>query len=309
VRRVLAIDGGQSAIRVRHSEATATVELVGVSRLEGDTIDAVASAVAEGWRQAGARATDRAVLGLTTAPTDEPSRQRLCQLVAGRIETSEVWLADDAVTGHAGALSLGWGISIVVGTGVACLAAPREGSAVIIGGHGYLIGDEGGGFWIGSAGLQAVLKAREGRGPSTALEEPAARHFRGFDDVGDRLHSSPRPVDTIARFAPEVLAGATAGDDVASTITDAAAAELAALARAAARRLRTTDAPVPLALGGRLVQDGPLRTRLEQRIGAEAPEIALRSADGPPLEGALLLGAADDPGRYADFVYTWAVAA
>jgi glucosamine kinase len=308
MRRVLAVDGGQSAIRVRHSEAPATVELAGLSRLEGDTIEAVASAVAEGWRRAGARATDRAVLGLTTAPTDEPSRQRLCELVAASIETREVWLADDAVTGHAGALSLGWGISMIVGTGVACLAAPREGSPVIIGGHGFLMGDEGGGFWVGSAGLRAVLKARDGRGPSTALEGLAARHFHGLDDVGDRLHSSPRPVNTIARFAPEVLAAAAAGDAVASTIVDAAADELAALARAAARQLRSADAPLPLALGGRLVQDGPLRTRLEQRLAAEAPAIGLRSADGSPLEGALLLGAADDPGRYGDSLYTWAAA-
>lgn len=308
MRRVLAVDGGQSAIRVRHSEAPATVELTGLSRLEGDTIEAVASAVAEGWRQAGARASDRAVLGLTTAPTGEPSRERLCALVATSIGTDEVWLADDAVTGHAGALSMGWGISIIVGTGVACLAAPRDGSPVIVGGHGFLMGDEGGGFWVGSAGLRAVLKARDGRGPSTALEEPAARHFDGLDDVGDRLHSSPRPVDTIARFAPEVLAAAEAGDAVASTITDAAADELAVLARAAARRLGAAEAPLPLALGGRLVQEGVLRTRLEQRIAAEAPEIGLRSADGSPLEGGLLLGAADDPGRYRDFVYTWAAA-
>jgi N-acetylglucosamine kinase-like BadF-type ATPase len=306
---VLAVDGGQSAIRVRHSEAPATVELAGVSRLEGDTIEAVASTVAEGWRQAGARATDRAMLGLTTAPTGEPARRRLCELVAASIETREVWLADDAVTGHAGALSLGWGISIIVGTGVACLVAPCEGSPAIIGGHGYLVGDEGGGFWIGSAGLRAVLKARDGRGPSTALEGPAAHHFEGLDDVGDRLHSSPRPVDSIARFAPEVLAAAALGDAVASTIIDAAADELAALARSAARRLRSAVGPLPLALGGRLVQDRTLRLRLEQRIAAEAPEITLRSADGSPLEGALLLGAADDPGRYGDFVYTWAAAA
>ena len=43
---MLAADGGQSAIRVRHSDAEAPVELDGVSRLEGDPVDAVASAVA-----------------------------------------------------------------------------------------------------------------------------------------------------------------------------------------------------------------------------------------------------------------------
>ena len=305
MRRVLAIDGGQSAIRLRHSDTSDTVELEGVSRLEGDTLGAVVAAVAEGWRQSGAPATDRAVLGLTTAPTDGPSRRRLCEAVAGGVQTKQVWLADDAVTGHAGALSLDCGISVIAGTGVACLAAPREGTPVIVGGHGYLMGDEGGAFWVGSAGLRAVLKAIDGRGPSTALVAPAERHFDGLDGLGDRIHSSQRPVDTIARFAPDVLATAETGDAVASAITDAAANELASLVRAAADHIAPDDGPVLLAVGGRLLQTGPLRARLERLIATASPAVQMRSADGPPLAGALLLGAADHPGRYRDLVYAW----
>jgi glucosamine kinase len=305
VRRVLAIDGGQSAIRVCHSETPGTVELEGVSRLEGDTLGAVVGAVLEGWRQVGTPATDRAVLGLTTAPADQHSRQRLCAAVADSVGTGQVWLADDAVTGHAGALSMGWGISVIVGTGVACLAAPPEGPPLIVGGHGYLVGDEGGAFWIGSAGLRAVLKAVDGRGPATALVAPAERHFEGLADVGDRLHSSRRPVDAIARFAPAVLATAGAGDEVASRIVEAAAVELVSLVVAAAQRLPPADRPVPLAIGGRLVEDGPLRVQFERLVAAVSPAVRLRSADGQPLRGALLLGAADDPGRYRDLVHVW----
>lgn len=306
---VLAVDGGQSAIRVRHSDTRDAVELEGVSRLEGDTLGAVAAAVATGWRQHGAPTTDRAVLGLTTAPTDRPSRQRLCEAVAVGVHAAQVWLADDAVTGHAGALSMDWGISIIVGTGVACLAAPREGRPAIVGGHGYLMGDEGGAFWIGVAGLRAVLKAIDGRGPSTSLVAPAERHFDGLDDLGDRIHSSQRPVDSIAKFAPDVLATAASGDAVASAITDAAADELAFLVQAATGHLAPDDGTVPLALGGRVLETGPLRACLERRIETGSSGIQMRSADGPPLQGALLLGAADDPGRYRDLVYIWDKAA
>mgnify|MGYP000054804282 CR=1 FL=1 len=45
VMDVLAVDGGQSAVRIRHSGAAADIEVPGVSRLEGDTIAAVAAAV------------------------------------------------------------------------------------------------------------------------------------------------------------------------------------------------------------------------------------------------------------------------
>lgn len=309
MRRVLAIDGGQSAIRVRHSDAPDMVQLEGVSRLEGDTLGAVAAAVLEGWRRAGAPATDRAVLGLTTAPTDGPSQRRLCETIAGSVGAAEVWLADDAVTSHAGALSTGWGVSIIVGTGVACLAAPREGRPAIVGGHGYLVGDEGGGFWIGSAGLRAALKAVDGRGPATDLVASAGQHFDGLIDLGDRLHDSRRPVDTLARFAPHVLAAAEAGDAVASAITDSAADELVTLAGAAARHLAAHDEPMPLALGGRLMRCAPLRARVELRLTVDAPAVHTRRADASPLEGALMLGAADDPGRYRELVYVWRGAA
>ena len=107
----------------------------------------------------------------------------------------EVWLADDAVTAHAGALSLGWGVSVTAGTGVACLAVPPDGAPRVIGGHGYLLGDEGGAFWIGREGLRAVLRAADGRGPSTALAGPASQRFDGLDDLGARVHAADRPVD------------------------------------------------------------------------------------------------------------------
>jgi len=259
--------------------------------------------------QTGAPEIERVVLGLTTAPTDAPSRRRLCAEVAARVDAPQVWLADDAVTGHAGALSLAWGCSVIVGTGVASLAMPRNGEARIIGGHGYLLGDEGGAFWIGSQGIRAVLQAIDGRGPSTALIAPAERHFGGLDDLGDRLHSSDRPVDTIARFAPDVLEVAADGDAVASAIVDEAVVELLTLVRATAGYVAPGGDPVPLALGGRLVESGILRDRLEQAIREELPAVMTRSADGSPLDGALLLGGEPDPGRYHELVYVWGTAA
>ena len=44
MRRVLAVDGGQSTIRVRHSSVPEIVDLAGISHLEGDTVGSVAEA-------------------------------------------------------------------------------------------------------------------------------------------------------------------------------------------------------------------------------------------------------------------------
>ncbi|MFN8520937.1 MAG: hypothetical protein U0667_16440 [Chloroflexota bacterium] len=57
---------------------------------------------------------------------------RLCRHVNRVIGASDVWLADDTVTCHAGSLSLGWGVSITAGTGVACLVVPEGGRAACL---------------------------------------------------------------------------------------------------------------------------------------------------------------------------------
>jgi glucosamine kinase len=302
--RVLGVDGGQSGIRLRHTLDERTVEVEGVSRQEGDTVDSVAQAVLEGWGRLGSPVIDRVVLGLTTAPADALGSDRLGRLVADGTGASEVWLTDDAVTSHVGALSGCPGVSVVAGTGVACLALPPDGEPKLIGGHGYLLGDEGGGFWIGRRGLAAVLRAREGRGPTTALSEHAERRFGPLDDLHVRLHDTERPVHAIAGFAPDVLEAAVGGDDVADAIVDEAAQELMTLAHAGAAWVGV-EAP-PLALGGRLLAAGSeLRRRLDVLLAASSLDVEPRDAAGTALDGALALGLATDPNRYRTRVHIW----
>ncbi|MBX3029744.1 MAG: ATPase [Chloroflexi bacterium] len=312
MRRVLAVDGGQSTIRVLSPGATEPVEVPGVGHLEGDSVVGVVTAIETAWRRAGAPTVDRAMLGLTTAPTTDADRDRLCGTVGTATGASDVWLADDSVTAHAGALSLGWGVSVTVGTGVACLVAPRGGDQPrILGGHGVLLGDEGGATWIGREAIRAALRAWDGRGPATALGPAVMARFGPLDGLADRIHRGERAVDTIARFAPEVLTIADSGDAVADAIVDAAVEELTLLiAAAVAAAVDVDPAGVPVALGGRLMTPGaPLRLRLDRALATRLPATPVRSADASPLMGARLLGGSDDPGRYTPLVYRWSSAA
>lgn len=301
---VLGVDGGQSAIRLGHSLGHRIVEIDGVSRQEGDIVAAVANAVADGWRRLDSPSVDRAVLGLTTAPVDTSALDRLCALVAGVTRAPEVWLADDSVTSHFGALSGRPGVSLVVGTGIACLALGADGSVRTIGGHGYLLGDEGGGYWIGRRGLGAALRATEGRGPETQLITLAEQRFGALADVHVRVHDADRPVDAIARFAPDVLEAAAATDATASDIVDEAARELLSVARAGAAWVGGDH--VELALGGRLLGPGSeLRRRLDAALASALPVARPRDADASALDGAIALGQLADPGRYASLVHVW----
>jgi len=307
--RILGVDGGQSGIRLRHSAEDRVVEVEGVSRGEGDVVAAVADAVAHGWREGGFGAIDRVVLGLTTAPSDPAEADRLAAMVGAATGAREVWVADDAVTSHAGALSMGQGVSVVAGTGVACLALGRDGGPRIIGGHGYLLGDEGGAFWIGSRGLNAVMRAADGRGDSTALTTAAVSRFGPVADLHVRLHDADRPVDAIARFAPDVLDAGGAGDPVAADIANRAAQELVLLIAAGIAHVHgphgDTTEDVPTALGGRLLAPGaPLRLRLNGALHHARLPVIARTADGSALDGALLLGLAAEP-SYGSLLHRW----
>jgi N-acetylglucosamine kinase-like BadF-type ATPase len=184
---------------------------------------------------------------------------------------------------------------------------PVAGEPRIVAGYGFLLGDEGGAYWIGREGLRQVLRARDGRGAPSGLEAAAARRFGKLEDVHVRLHDDPNAVNAIAQFAQDVLDAAGAGLAAATTIVDEAARELQLLAFAAAAHAGATpEAPAPLALGGRLLEQGTaLRARLEARLALDDAPVVAQSACALPLDGAHLLGLENDPGRYAALVHVW----
>lgn len=299
--RVLGVDGGQSGIRLAHSDGPEIVEVAGVSRLEGDVVQAVADAVSTGWMRGDFAPVQRVVLGLTTAPVIEDEANRLCRLVAQTTGADEVWLADDTVTSHVGALSATPGVSLIAGTGIACLAIPKSGPPHTVDGHGYLLGDAGGAFWIGSRGLRGVLRAHDGRGPSTSMTADAELDWGALEGLHVRLHGGERPVNAIAQFAKRVLSAAGGGDPLATAIIERAAQELLITARAG---LSWAGQGAPFAVGGRLLGTGsPLRTRLDHLLAVE--EIRYRSADASGLAGAIQLGRSDNLSHYAPLVRVW----
>jgi len=296
---VLAVDGGQSTVRVRHSGG-ASGEAPGVSWGGADTVSASVDAIEAAWRHAGAPPTRVAALGLTTVPDGSLERDRLAALLAQSIGAERVLVCDDGITAHAGALGGSWGVVLAVGTGVACVARSRGGRTTVIGGHGYLVGDEGGAFWIGRAGIAAALRATEGRGIRTDLEAAAAKAFGALGTAHIRIHADPRAVDTIARFAPSVIAVARRDDAVARGILDAAIAELLRCVRAG--WVAAGEEPgTPLTVIGRLADE--LHPELDEALLSLGDTADPRSPAGGALEGAMLLaaGTAD----YGSAVHTW----
>lgn len=301
---ILAVDGGQSTTRLQHSGAGQSLEIEGVGRLEGDLVTTTANAVIAGWRVAGCPETDRVVLGLTTAPPDAQRADAICHLVGDAIGADEVWLADDSVTAHYGALSGGAGVVLAAGTGVACLALPSHGNPRTFDGNGNLLGCVGSAFWIGQSAIRTVLRRNDGIGVATELERAAEDRYGPIPELRERILAEPRPVNSIAQFARDVLEVAAGGDAVADAIVVSAAEELAATAQAAAAWVG--DDVVDVALGGRLLAPNTvLRRRFDEAMNTSIRRVSVRTADASGLLGAIHLGLDNAIERYGALVHVW----
>ncbi|TDE02244.1 ATPase [Jiangella asiatica] len=256
-----------------------------------DLLDSVADAVTEAFDALGAPAgVGRICLGLTAAPLQPDRRRRLAESIHDRLGGAEVWLGPDMVTAHAGALGGTAGVVTTAGTGVVCLGIDLSGGAHQADGHGYLLGDSGSGFAIGRAALRAVLAARDGRGPATALTDAARDAFGDLAGLSQHIYTSPAPVRVIASCTSWVAAVARAGDPVARNIWAGAVDDLVATTAAVVRRADPGGGEVPLSYtGGLFAIDDLVRRPFLDAVRARCPGVLVHEPLGNPLDGAVRL--------------------
>lgn len=197
-------------------------------------------------------------------------------------------LAADAVTAYAGALGQLPGAVVAGGTGLIAMGTDLRGWRRADG-WGHLLGDCGSGAWIGQAGLQAAMRAYDGReGGSAALRERAEAVFGApLSGLPAQLYPRTDRPAVLASFAPEVAACADR-DTAASEILRAAAQEIATAAAAVC----PAEEGVSVAVTGGLFRIGePLLAPLREQLHLRAPHAHLTEPAGDPLDGALLIAA------------------
>ena len=187
-------------------------------------------------------------------------------------------LETDVVAAHAGAFSGQPGIVLSGGTGAICFGADETGEKFYADGWGPLLGDEGGGYWMGSEALRAVCRGLDGRGPRTRLIEPILEQLgvENGDQLIEFVHSEACSREKIAALTRIVFDQSEQGSGEASAIRARAAMFLASSVKSVARamlhrrldRAMTSEgeAPAPLevlvALRGGLFEDDFLRASL-----------------------------------------------
>ena len=245
--------------------------------------------------------TAPAAICLGIAGVDRPHDNAIIRGIMRRIgHKAPVLVINDALAALvAGAGDDGPGIVLIAGTGSICYGRNEAGLAARAGGWGYILGDEGSGWWIGREALSAVMRAGDGRGPATLLTAGVLEHF-ALDQVSDLVHEVYYR-DTRRRAVAGlsgVVQGATdAGDVVARQILSDAADELVLAVRSVATRLEMRGLQFPLVLSGSLFRVVPtLLSDVLVRLAEVAPRSQPKVLDVEPAMGAVRLALAEAHG-------------
>lgn len=236
----MGIDGGGSTCRARLRD--------GAGAVLGEAVGGSANVYLD---FAGALAAVRDCIGATLAaaglPSDAGGRLRVglglagvsspaiaAEVAAALPGFAEVRVSNDAVTACLGAHGGADGGLVIAGTGSAGLALVG-GREIVVGGRGFVLGDDGSGARIGLDAWRRALRAHDGLEPHTPFTRSLMARFGDDPAAVIRWGLAARSADYGAE-APACFAAAAGGDAVALSIVRGAAASLAELV-AAVRRL------------------------------------------------------------------------
>jgi N-acetylglucosamine kinase-like BadF-type ATPase len=277
---------------------------------------AIAAAAGQAMSKARLRpeAVTRACIGLAGyyPPWHE---EEVRTTLAGVLPGLPLRLVPDLVAGWAGATGGEPGIVLTVGTGAAAYGRDARGQSARAGGWGPLLGDEGGGYWIGVELLRAVSRALDGRGPATSLTEAVRQHAacarpeaasaclepgRAAGSVEEALRSVYRDAwsrERIAALCEVASRHAGAGDRVAMELFERAAPELGSLIEAVAHQLDGSARPLPISVVGGVAGVGAvLWSPLRRWVASVLPNARWSKPLGTPLDGALRLAQQETDG-------------
>lgn len=184
------------------------------------------------------------------------------------------------------------GVVIVSGTGSIAYGRDAGGRAARAGGWGYLLGDEGGGFWIGRSALSAVVRQFDGRGPATRLTDLVLEELRlaSPTELIHAIYDGGLQRHTIAGIAGVVQRATDTGDAIASEILSRAGAELTTAAASVITRLEMRGATFQTVLAGGVFHGIPwLVSNVTTRLSEIAPRSDVRLLDRDPAAGAVVL--------------------
>ena len=247
---VIGLDIGGTKTRGVRFEGGAVVadESVGSSNVQNVSREVAALNLAELFARIGGGTVSRVYAGAGGIDTDADA-EALAALIAPHVPGARITVVHDSrLLLAAGGASTG--VAVIGGTGSAAWGRNSLGEEARAGGWGYLLGDEGSGYWLGREAVRHSLR-RMNQGLEPDELTTALLASCGVDDPNKLIALFHSP-DTGRRYWAErarlVVDAADAGHAASRELVDQAGRDLAGLAEQTVRQLRI-DGPVILGSG------------------------------------------------------------
>ncbi|MGJ0202617.1 ATPase [Leucobacter sp. gxy201] len=286
-RLVLGLDVGGSKTHAVLSDGEHTVAevLAGSANPASVGLEEAAKQLRSVFAQIGQTPIAAIVAGVAGADSP-PAAQRFRELVAINRPGVPVEVVHDSELLLATA-GLESGVAVISGTGSAAWARDERGGNARAGGWGYLLGDEGSGYWVTRMAMRHALERIDLGKPADHLSQQLAADcgLQGPEGLLDHFTLNPERRFWAAR-ARVVFELAHDGDPAALAIVSGAADHLVFFITSAGGRLGITG-PVVLA-GGQLVHQPQLQRAVRERLEARGFN-DIRVLDRDPVHGAVAL--------------------
>lgn len=307
----LLVDGGQSGCRVVYVEDGEWVgsgDGIGVSRQVRERSEGLSAALEHALAELSPRpeAVDVVAAGLTGFDDSPEAAGTIATSIRSLVRAGRVILTNDAVTSYLGAIGPVPGAIVAAGTGVIALVGDTGRGFARSDGWGYMLGDDGGGYYIGRRGLASALRAWDGRGGSEVLKHKAKRGIGSPVEIKRYVYESPNPVSRVAEFAVRVAEAAREGDPIAAGIWADAATELSSTADAALLQLFEPGSTVTVSWTGSLFKaEDLLLNPFKYHLLEAWPSARLLPPVGGALRGAELLAGSERLRMFGSLIHVF----
>ncbi len=238
-------------------------------------------------------AVQRWVLGLAGAgrPADKKAVREAVEELGFK---DRVTVESDGYIALMGAFVGESGIILISGTGSICYGLNSTGAMERSGGWGYLLGDEGSGYFIANQAIIAALKDLDGRGEKTALRQKFESLFNiaTIDLLVPKIYRGELQKEDVAGLAPMVFQAAEENDAVAKAIIERAGRELGKMAVAVVKNLGLVGESIQLAPIGSVLENQKvvLKPYIETELNSVSDSISFQDPQYPPAIGAAIAG-------------------
>ena len=222
-----------------------------------------------------------------------PVRNKLYEAVRSMIAAKSwspmnVTIDTDARIALEGAFGGGPGVVIIAGTGSNLIGKLPDGTIGSVGGWGRVLGDEGGGYYLGLETVRAVARDVDGRSHASRLRALLANRF-GWDTRDRIIAAVYQEKFDLASIAPLVMESAAEGDAAAIGLLQQSAGHLVDSLAALVRRMPGVSPVGVVFIGGLIDHDTVYAEILRRMIVERVPGAEVHPALYPPVRGAVLM--------------------